>query len=94
MRCQEVYRGHIGLRVNELILATGPVGGKMKIKSNPDRYPAPDFVTGTQRTASAGVACAEPAQQHPAVIDVDFADLPAPMLRWDGRTLRFRLPPR
>ena len=31
---------------------------------------------------------------HPALIDAGFADLQTPIPWWDGRTLRFRFPPR
>ena len=31
---------------------------------------------------------------HPVLIDAGFADLEVPIPWWDGRTLRFRFPPR
>jgi hypothetical protein len=43
----------------------------------------------------AGVTCAlNLRSHHPALIDAGFADLQIPIPWWDGRTLRFRFPPR
>jgi hypothetical protein len=43
----------------------------------------------------AGVTCAlNLRSHHPALIDAGFADLHTPIPWWDGRTLRFRFPPR
>jgi hypothetical protein len=43
----------------------------------------------------AGVTCAlNLRSHHPALIDAGFADLQTPIPWWDGRTLRFRFPPR
>jgi transposase len=56
-----------------------------------------DFLdaTGTLHIDPAGVTCALSLRSHhPALIDAGFADLETPIPWWDGRTLRFRFPPR
>jgi transposase len=56
-----------------------------------------DFLdaTGTLHIDQAGVTCAlNLRSHHPALIDAGFADLRTPIPWWDGRTLRFRFPPR
>ena len=56
-----------------------------------------DFLdaTGTLHIDQAGVTCAlNLRSHHPALIDAGFADLHTPIPWWDGRTLRFRFPPR
>ena len=56
-----------------------------------------DFLdaTGTLHIDPAGVTCAlNLRSHHPALIDAGFADLQTPIPWWDGRTLRFRFPPR
>ena len=56
-----------------------------------------DFLdaTGTLHIDPAGVTCAlNPRSHHPALIDAGFAELQTPIPWWDGRTLRFRFPPR
>jgi transposase len=56
-----------------------------------------DFLdaTGTLHITSDGVTCAlNLRSHHPVLIDAGFADLQAPIPWWDGRTLRFRFPPR
>ena len=56
-----------------------------------------DFLdaTGTLHIDAAGVTCAlNLRSHHPVLIDAGFADLQAPIPWWDGRTLRFRFPPR
>ena len=56
-----------------------------------------DFLdaTGTLHIDQAGVTCAlNLRSHHPALIDAGFADLQTPIPWWDGRTLRFRFPPR
>ena len=51
--------------------------------------------TGTLHIDQAGVTCAlNLRSHHPALIDAGFADLHTPIPWWDGRTLRFRFPPR
>ena len=56
-----------------------------------------DFLdaTGTLHIEDTGVTCAlNLRSHHPALIDAGFAELQAPIPWWDGRTLRFRFPPR
>jgi len=56
-----------------------------------------DFLdaTGTLHIDQASVTCAlNLRSHHPALIDAGFADLETPIPWWDGRTLRFRFPPR
>jgi transposase len=56
-----------------------------------------DFLdaTGTLHINAAGVTCAlNLRSHHPVLIDAGFADLQVPIPWWDGRTLRFRFPPR
>ena len=56
-----------------------------------------DFLdaTGTLHIDHTGVTCAlNLRSHHPALIDAGFADLQTPIPWWDGRTLRFRFPPR
>ena len=56
-----------------------------------------DFLdaTGTLHINDTGVTCAlHLRSHHPALIDAGFADLQTPIPWWDGRTLRFRFPPR
>ena len=56
-----------------------------------------DFLdaTGTLHITAEGVTCAlNLRSHHPVLIDAGFADLEASMPWWDGRTLRFRFPPR
>ena len=56
-----------------------------------------DFLdaTGTLHIGPASVTCAlNLRSHHPALIDAGFADLQTPIPWWDGRTLRFRFPPR
>jgi hypothetical protein len=56
-----------------------------------------DFLdaTGTLHIDATGVTCAlNLRSHHPALIDAGFADLQTPIPWWDGRTLRFRFPPR
>ncbi len=56
-----------------------------------------DFLdaTGTLHTDDTGVTCAlNLRSHHPALIDAGFADLQTPIPWWEGRTLRFRFPPR
>jgi transposase len=56
-----------------------------------------DFLdaTGTLHIDQASVTCAlNLRSHHPALIDAGFADLQTPIPWWDGRTLRFRFPPR
>jgi transposase len=51
--------------------------------------------TGTLHITPAGVTCAlNLRSHHPVLIDAGFADLEVPIPWWDGRTLRFRFPPR
>jgi hypothetical protein len=51
--------------------------------------------TGTLHITGDTVTCAlNLRSHHPALIDAGFADLQAPIPWWDGRTLRFRFPPR
>jgi transposase len=52
-------------------------------------------VTGTLHITGNGVTCAlNLRSHHPVLIDAGFADLEVPIPWWDGRTLRFRFPPR
>jgi len=56
-----------------------------------------DFLdaTGTLHIDETGVTCAlNLRSHHPVLIDAGFADLQTPIPWWDGRTLRFRFPPR
>jgi transposase len=57
-----------------------------------------DFLdaTGTLHTDDTGVTCAlNLRSHHPVLIDAGFADLETPIPWWgDGRTLKFRFPPR
>ena len=56
-----------------------------------------DFLdaTGTLHIDDTGVTCAlHLRSHHPALIDAGFAELETPIPWWDGRTLRFRFPPR
>jgi transposase len=56
-----------------------------------------DFLdaTGTLHIDPAGITCALSLRSHhPALIDAGFAELETPIPWWDGRTLRFRFPPR
>ncbi len=51
--------------------------------------------TGTLHITGTGVTCAlNLRSHHPVLIDAGFADLEVPIPWWDGRTLRFRFPPR
>jgi hypothetical protein len=51
--------------------------------------------TGTLHITSDAVTCAlNLRSHHPVLIDAGFADLKAPIPWWNGRTLRFRFPPR
>jgi transposase len=51
--------------------------------------------TGTLHITPGGVTCAlNLRSHHPVLIDAGFADLEVPIPWWDGRTLRFRFPPR
>jgi hypothetical protein len=51
--------------------------------------------TGTLHITSGTVTCAlNLRSHHPVLIDAGFADLEVPIPWWDGRTLRFRFPPR
>jgi len=51
--------------------------------------------TGTLHITPGSVTCAlNLRSQHPVLIDAGFADLEVPIPWWDGRTLRFRFPPR
>jgi hypothetical protein len=51
--------------------------------------------TGTLHITGTGVTCAlNLRSHHPVLIDAGFADLQVPIPWWDGRTLRFRFPPR
>jgi transposase len=56
-----------------------------------------DFLdaTGTLHVTQDDVTCAlNLRSHHPALIDAGFAELETPIPWWDGRTLRFRFPPR
>ena len=56
-----------------------------------------DFLdaTGTLHITKDTVTCAlNLRSHHPVLIDAGFADLETPIPWWDGRTLRFRFPPR
>jgi len=56
-----------------------------------------DFLdaTGALHVTEDGVTCAlNLRSHHPVLIDAGFADLETPIPWWDGRTLRFRFPPR
>jgi hypothetical protein len=51
--------------------------------------------TGTLHITEDNVTCAlNLRSHHPVLIDAGFADLEAPIPWWNGRTLRFRFPPR
>jgi transposase len=51
--------------------------------------------TGTLHIDNTSVTCAlNLRSHHPVLIDAGFADLQTPIPWWDGRTLRFRFPPR
>jgi hypothetical protein len=51
--------------------------------------------TGTLHITPGTVTCAlNLRSHHPVLIDAGFADLEVPIPWWDGRTLRFRFPPR
>ena len=51
--------------------------------------------TGTLHITGSGVTCAlNLRSHHPVLINAGFADLEVPIPWWDGRTLRFRFPPR
>ena len=51
--------------------------------------------TGTLHITPRGITCAlNLRSHHPVLIDAGFADLEVPIPWWDGRTLRFRFPPR
>jgi hypothetical protein len=51
--------------------------------------------TGTLHITPSAVTCAlNLRSHHPVLIDAGFADLEVPIPWWDGRTLRFRFPPR
>jgi transposase len=51
--------------------------------------------TGTLHITETSVTCAlNLRSHHPVLIDAGFADLEVPIPWWDGRTLRFRFPPR
>ena len=51
--------------------------------------------TGTLHITADAVTCAlNLRSHHPVLIDAGFADLDVPIPWWDGRTLRFRFPPR
>jgi transposase len=65
-------------------------------KATPDKIWR-DFLeaTGTLHIGPDGVTCAlNLRSHHPVLIDAGFADLQVPIPWWDGRTLRFRFPPR
>jgi transposase len=56
-----------------------------------------DFLdaTGTLHIDDTGVTCAlNLRSHHPILIDAGFAELETPIPWWDGRTLKFRFPPR
>jgi len=56
-----------------------------------------DFLdaTGTLHINPAGVTCAlNLRSHHPVLIDAGFAELETQIPWWDGRTLKFRFPPR
>ena len=51
--------------------------------------------TGTLHIDDTGVTCAlNLRSHHPVLIDAGYADLEVPIPWWNGRTLRFRFPPR
>jgi transposase len=51
--------------------------------------------TGTLHITGDNITCAlNLRSHHPVLIDAGFADLEVPIPWWDGRTLRFRFPPR
>lgn len=51
--------------------------------------------TGTLHITNDGLTCAlNLRSHHPVLIDAGFTDLETPIPWWDGRTLRFRFPPR
>ena len=52
-------------------------------------------VGGTLHVTDNTVTCAlNLRSHHPVLIDAGFADLEVPIPWWEGRTLRFRFPPR
>jgi hypothetical protein len=52
-------------------------------------------VGGTLQVTDNNVTCAlNLRSHHPVLIDAGFADLETPISCWEGRTLRFRFPPR
>jgi transposase len=52
-------------------------------------------VGGTLQVTDTTVTCnLNPRSHHPVLVDAGFADLDAPIPWWEGRTLRFRFPPR
>ena len=52
-------------------------------------------VGGTLHVTDTAVTCAlNLRSHHPVLIDAGFADLEVPIPWWEGRTLRFRFPPR
>jgi hypothetical protein len=55
-----------------------------------------DFLdcTDTLHIDRAGITCALNLRSHPALIDDGFAELQTPIPLRDGRTLKFRFPPR
>jgi hypothetical protein len=69
----------------------------------PEREPVEDQSQGVQLATVQDLArywateydCAlNLRSHHPVLIDAGFADLQTPIPWWDGRTLRFRFPPR
>jgi len=51
--------------------------------------------TGTLHITDTGITCALNLRSyHPILIDAGFADLETPIPWWEGRTLRYRFPPR
>jgi hypothetical protein len=51
--------------------------------------------TGTLHITPTGITCAlNLRSHHPVLIDAGLADLNIPIPWWNGRTLRFRFPPR
>jgi len=51
--------------------------------------------TGTLHITDTGITCALNLRSyHPTLIDAGFADLNIPIPWWEGRTLRYRFPPR
>jgi hypothetical protein len=69
-----------------------------------DRHPAhgsaptpgkPGSTCGTLHVTDTAVTCAlNLRSHHPVLIDAGFAHLDVPIPWWEGRTLRFRFPPR